>query len=361
VATPDYYITLDVGRDATDDDLKRAYRKLVISLHPDRHGGTEEATERFQRVVEAYSVLSDPDKRTKYDEGHIVRGMRFEKGGNAREFIGGFFDNVLGVRPRQPARGYDHLYRLELSLVEVAQGVTKELSIPSDEVCHTCCGRGFESGVMPNLCERCDGLGVLRRRKLVRSEIEDCPDCAGRGYLIEDPCKDCHGKGMTVVIRQVKIDIPAGVEHGAKLLIRGAGQSGWQGGEKGDCWVHVSVKEHPYLERDGWNLICRRPISIFQALAGTKLQVPTVDGVVNIKVPPRSADASPLKMPSYGILDASTDQRGDQLVILDVEMPQGLTAADMTKINELLGQLSDEAFPKTQNYDRLLRKGSADD
>ena len=361
MAIPDYYTTLDVGRDATEDDLKRAYRKLVISLHPDRHGGTDEATERFQSVVEAYSVLSDVDKRARYDQGHMVRGIRFEKGSNVREFIGGFFDNVLGVRPRQPMRGYDHIYRLELTLKEVARGVSKELTIPSEATCDVCCGRGFESGLMPDLCGRCDGLGILRRRKIVRSELEDCPDCLGRGYLISEPCVGCAGKGTSLMGRSVTIEIPAGVETGARLLIRGAGQSGWQGGEKGDCWVHVSVKPNQYLERDGLNIICRRPISVLQAMVGGKVQVPTVDGVVKIKIPSQSLESAPLKMPGYGILDASTSQRGDQLVILELEMADGLTASDMKILEGLSRELSASAFPKTQAYDAIWMKGTSDE
>jgi molecular chaperone DnaJ len=359
VGIPDYYTTLDVARDASEDELKRAYRKMVISHHPDRHGGTLEATERFQCVVEAYSVLSDSTKRATYDQGHIVRGIRFEKGGNLQEFVGGFFDNVLGVRSRQPSRGYDHLYRLDLTLREIALGVSKELSLPSDATCKTCFGRGFESGVMPNLCERCDGLGHLRKRKVVRSAIEDCTDCVGRGYLISTPCRSCHGKGTCSVKERVTIDIPPGVETGAKLLIRGAGQSGWQGGEKGDCWVHVTTTADPHLQREGQDVICRRPVSLFQAMTGGKIAVPTVEGTVHIKLPPQSLDGASLRIPGYGIYDASKTERGDQIVILDVETPESLTEVDMEILREMRGKIGDDPFPRTQAFDRSLAKGSS--
>ena len=361
MGVPDYYSTLELSRDATDDELKRAYRKLVIALHPDRHGGSQEATERFQHVVEAYSVLSDPTKRQKYDSGQKVRGILFEKGGNIQEFVGGFFDNVLGVRPRRKERGFDHIYRLALTLEEVAHGATRSLSIPSDETCGLCCGRGFEVGVMPTLCDRCDGMGILRRRKLVRSELEDCPDCTGRGYVVDEPCTDCGGQGTQVVRQSITIDIPSGVEDGARLLIRGAGQPGWQGGEKGDCWVHVSIASDPYLKREGLNIICRRPVSALQAWLGAKVSVPSVEGVVRIKVPPQLADAPPLKMVGYGIKDASTGKRGDQLVFLDIEMPESLTDTDMRKLRELQKVLGESVFPRTSQYEDKLLEEKTDD
>jgi molecular chaperone DnaJ len=361
VGIPDYYAALDVDRNVTPGELKRAYRKMVISHHPDRHGGDAVSTERFQRIVEAYSVLSEPEKRARYDAGHLVQGIRFEKGGNFREFVGGFFDGVFGVRAKRKMRGYDHVYRLALSLAEGSLGTSKKLELPVESTCVHCSGRGFEIGVLPDLCERCDGLGELRRRKIVRSEVEDCPDCAGRGYTLPTPCASCLGHGTQADVRQVVIEVPAGVETGEKLLIRGAGQPGWQGGENGDCWVHVTVKRHPHLKRDGTTLHCERPITVFQALSGGKMDVPTLGGIVRIKIPPLSLHGPALRMPGYGAQDPESGTRGDQLVHLQVEIPAALKDEDFARLKALEESIGKAAFPKTSRFEKALGQDPEDE
>lgn len=350
MATPDYYAALEVARDASSDDLKRAYRKMVVAYHPDRLGGDAETTRRFQAIVEAYSILSDPGKRLTYDEGHIIRGVRFEKGGDLREFVGGFFDKMLGVRPKRPMRGFDHIYRLSISFSESCLGTTRALQIPCSQTCSECAGRGFPLGTLPDLCERCDGLGELRRRKMVRSEFEQCPDCSGRGYTVPHPCDCCAGHGLLSETREVSIAVPPGVENETKLLVRGAGQPGWQGGEHGDCWVHLGVKPDPSFKKAGLDLHSTRPIPLFQALTGGTLTIPTLEGPVNIKVPPFSLQGPPLRLAGYGARSPETGVRGDHLVHLEVELPTSLppeVARHLKACEKLLGP---EAFPKSQAF-----------
>ena len=273
MGNPDYYAVLGVPHHAEQEKLKAAYRRLAIAYHPDKHPDDPEATSRVQRIVQAYNVLSDPKTRQRYDDGHQVQEIPIESGTNFQEFFGSIIDGVFGVGIPKPERGRDRKYRLALTLEEVARGARKVLDLPHEEPCSRCSARGFLPGCVPEVCGRCEGAGEIQRRKTLRSKIQDCPDCLGRGYRITEPCPRCKGTTIETVVRPVTITVPAGVKHGAKLLIRHAGQPGRHGGEPGDCFVHIKQLKHPSLVRDGLTLRSERPITVFDALLGARISV----------------------------------------------------------------------------------------
>ncbi|MGM0574838.1 MAG: DnaJ C-terminal domain-containing protein [Myxococcota bacterium] len=347
---PDYYAVLGVPRDAETLRIKQAYRRLAARYHPDRHGGARDATGRFQALVEAYSVLGDAERRRAYDEGQAIDAVRIEPGTPLEELFGRMVDQLFGVRSRRAVDGRDVRYRLDVDLAEVAHGCARTLRLPREVPCGACDGRGFPLESLPEICERCGGRGEIQRRRVLRSTLENCPDCEGRGFHLVTACVRCEGSGTRVHREPLTIDVPAGVEDGRRLVVRGGGQPGRNGGRDGDCLVTVRVRPHPALERRGSDVLLERPVSVFEATAGGWLDVPTVDGEQRLKLPVGIEDGAVLRMQGRGLAD-SRGERGDQLVTIRVEMPQDLDE----DIREALRRLGMKAgrgpFPKTRRFE----------
>ncbi len=357
---PDYYAVLGVPRGADALAIRQAYRRLAASYHPDRHpDGSPLATVRFQRVVEAFGVLGEPGKRHTYDAGQAIDRPRVEEGKPLAELFGAVVDQLFGVRERRVERGADVLYRVELSLAEAAVGVRRELSLPRPEPCATCEGRGFPMEHLPEICERCAGRGELQVRRGLRSAVESCPDCDGRGHIPVVTCGACSGRGLRDVRRAVQIDVPAGVADGARLLVRGAGGAGRFGGEPGDCVLRVAVRPHPLLRRSGSEVVLERPVRIFDAIAGGWLTVPTLEGSRRLRLPAGTRDGAVLRMAGLG-MGMPGGGRGDQLVTVRVEWPAGLGDDARAALAALAEAAGPATFPRTASFDAAIAEQAAE-
>lgn len=350
---PDYYAALGVARDASRLDIKRAYRRLANTNHPDRHPDDAVATRRFQGLVEAYDVLGDEDRRAAYDAGQVVTGVRVEAGTPLEELLGLVVDHLFGVRERAPLSGRDRLYHLSLDLPEAALGSRKELSLPSDLPCEPCDGRGFALDHLPEICARCGGPGVVQRRRMLRSGIESCPSCDGRGFLLEEACSYCQGCGRKDCTRTIAIDIPPGVTSGRRLKVRDAGEPGAWGGPAGDCIVVLSVMDHPHLTRRGLDVTMERPVTLFQALLGGWVWVPTLEGVARLQLPAGTESGARLKMVGKGVLTPD-GARGDQVVTVQVESPGGLDGPTLDALGQIAETIDMDAFPQTRQFEEHL-------
>lgn len=357
---PDYYAVLGVPRGADALTIRQAYRQLAASYHPDRHpDGSPLATVRFQRVVEAFGVLGEPTKRIAYDAGQAIDAPRIEEGKPLAELFGAVVDQLFGVKGRRVERGADVLYRLELSLSEAAVGVRRELSLPRPEPCAVCEGRGFPMEHLPEICERCAGRGEIQVRRGLRSVLEACADCDGRGHIPVVTCAACSGRGLRDVRRAVQIDVPPGVADGAELLVRGAGGAGRFGGEPGDCLLRVSVRPHPWLRRSGSDVVLERPVRIYDAIAGGWLSVPTLEGACRLRMVADTRDGAVLRMAGLG-MGKPGGGRGDQLVTVRVEWPAGLGDDARAALSALAEAAGPDTFPRTARFDGATAEQAAE-
>ena len=345
MAKRDYYEILGISRDASPQEIKKAYRRLAIKYHPDRNpDNSREAEEKFKEVSEAYKILSDPEKRQIYDQyGHA--GLEAEVGAGAG--FGGFdfdpfkiFEEVFGrgsfggdifgdffgrrTRARETQPGSDLHYTLEISFEEAAFGTEKEIRVGRFEPCSSCRGSGIKPGSEPQTCPRCKGTGYVAVSQGFFSISRTCTQCQGRGTIIKDPCRQCRGTGRIRTSRKIKVKIPAGVDHGAHLRLGGQGEAGSYGGPPGDLYVSLRVKPHPIFERDGNNIICEVPISFVQAALGGKVSVPTLNGKVKLTIPPGTQTDKIFRLRGKGIPYLHSPNRGDQLVKVMVETPVNL-------------------------------------
>lgn len=345
MAKRDYYEILGISRDASPEEIKKAYRRLAIKYHPDRNpDNSKEAEEKFKEVSEAYKILSDPEKRQIYDQyGHA--GLEAEVG--AGTGFGGFgfdpfkiFEEVFGrgsfggdifgdffgrrARAREAQPGSDLHYTLEISFEEAAFGTEKEIRIDRYEPCSSCEGSGIKPGSEPETCPTCKGSGYVSVSQGFFSISRTCTQCQGRGTIIRDPCRQCRGAGRTRTTRKIKVRIPAGIDHGAHLRLGGQGEAGLHGGPPGDLYVSLRVKPHPIFERDGNNIICEVPISFAQAALGGKVSVPTLNGKVKLTIPPATQTNKIFRLKGRGIPYLHSSSRGDQLVKVVVETPVSL-------------------------------------
>jgi molecular chaperone DnaJ len=342
----DYYERLGVTRDATTEEIKKAYRKLALKYHPDRNEGSKEAESRFREVTEAYEVLRDPDKRATYDR-YGEQGLRGSPGFGGFDFsdaieifmrdFGGFggFEEIFGGRRggmsgrREPSRGQTIRVRLPLTLKDVRTGVTKKIRVALLEPCESCHGSGAASGTSPSPCRTCGGSG--EERHVQRSvfgqfvSVGPCRTCGGEGRVIEDPCPACRGEGRTKEDRELEVEVPAGVGSDNFLTLRGRGNAGPRGGSRGDIIVLLEVKEDPRFQRDGENLLHELPITFGQAALGDDVEVPTVDGAVRMTIPAGIQTGEILRLRGMGLPGIHGRGRGDQLVRIRVWTPQHLT------------------------------------
>jgi molecular chaperone DnaJ len=351
----DYYEVLGVARDASVQDIKSAYRKLALKLHPDRNPGDREAEEKFKEAAEAYSVLSDSEKRQRYDAyGHA--GLGAGGGGGFDPTIFADFSDILGDffgfgrRTRGPRRGADLRYDLELSFEEAVFGAEPELQIPRSESCGDCAGSGAAPGTKPSNCPACGGSGQVTFQQGFFSVARTCGRCRGTGKVVESVCKRCRGEGAVAVTRKLQIKIPPGVDHGSQLRITGEGEGGALGGPPGDLYVVLRVKEHAFFKREGASLFCEVPVNVAQAALGATLEVPTLDGGrTKVQVPEGTQSGTLLRVRGQGVPHLGGRGRGDLHVIVRVAVPHKLSGEQRKLFEQLAKTLP---VPDVKEKDR---------
>lgn len=377
MAKRDYYEILGISRDASPQEIKKAYRRLAIKYHPDRNpDNSKEAEEKFKEVSEAYKILSDPEKRQIYDQyGHA--GLEAEVGAGAGfggfgfdpfkifeevfgrgSFGGDIFGDFFGRRARagEAQPGSDLHYTLEISFEEAAFGTEKEIRIGRYEPCSSCKGSGIKPGSGPETCPTCKGSGYVSVSQGFFSISRTCTQCQGRGTIIRDPCRQCRGAGRTRTNRKIKVKIPAGVDHGAHLRLGGQGEAGLHGGPPGDLYVSLRVRPHPIFERDGNNIICEVPISFAQAALGGKVTVPTLNGKVKLTIPPATQTNKIFRLRGRGIPYLHSSSRGDQLVKVVVETPVSLNEEQKELLRKFDGLRAGNGQPRMKDFFNKVKR-----
>jgi len=364
----DLYKVLGVSKGASDEEVKKAYRKLARQYHPDRNPDDPKAEEKFKEVQGAYDTLSDPEKRRRYDSGGgMFGGFGAPSGGGpfgAGGGAGGFdFGDILGsvfgrgggrAQPRQ-ARGRDLETEVNLSFDEAIAGAQVQVTVPKAERCTTCGGSGAKPGTVPVTCPRCEGRGIDAQSQGFFSISQPCPRCGGAGQVIEDPCSTCGGSGLTQQTKRYKVKVPAGVRNGARIRLAGKGEAGQRGGPPGDLFVVTRVAGSPVFKRlDGGNLEVTVPITVVEALRGATIEVPTLEGTKKIKVGPGTKHGSIQRLTGEGAPKPKGKGRGDIRYRLEIELPEELTA-EQEKAAEALAETFNGADPRAE----LLRKAGA--
>ncbi|MBV9120019.1 MAG: molecular chaperone DnaJ [Chloroflexi bacterium] len=364
----DYYEVLGVARGANDDDIKKAFRRLARQYHPDVNK-EKDAEDRFKEINEAYEVLSDPQKRQLYDQfGH--EGPRMGAGAGFGDFgnFGGFsdifqtfFGGQAGAGQRRgPQRGADLRYNLTLSFEEAVFGAETELEIPRADTCSSCKGSGAEPGTEPSRCPNCNGTGELRRvQQSIFGQFVNvvmCERCQGEGRVITTPCHECRGAGRIRVTKHVSLKVPAGVDTGSQIRLTGEGEAGPRGGPNGNLYVAITVKKHPYFERDGQDILYTLPINFAQAALGDEIEIPTVDGKVMLKIPAGTQSGKVMRLKDKGVPNLRGGGRGDQHVYVKVVTPTEISA----KERELLEQLREVSKRQPQPHENSKKEGFFD-
>ena len=364
----DYYEVLSVGRDSDEQALKSAYRKLALQYHPDRNPGNHEAEEKFKEAAEAYSVLSDSNKRAAYDRfGH--QGVQ-SAAGNGFDGAAGFPDladilsDVFGLgdvfgggrggqRRTRPQRGEDVRYDMEIGFDDSMRGLSIDIQVPRVEECTRCQGKGAEPEDGLTTCPTCRGRGEVIYQQAFLSVRRTCSQCGGRGQLIRRPCKECKGEGYQRKERKLKVNIPPGVDNGTQMRLNAEGQPGANGGPPGDLYVVLKVKAHPVFERHGDNLHCTVPVNPAQAALGCAIDVDTFDGAQPLKVPEGSQPGTRLRLKGLGVPHVNGSGRGDLFVHLDVRIPTKLTREQRKLFEQLREVLPVENTPDKGIFDRV--------
>jgi molecular chaperone DnaJ len=346
MAKRDYYEALGLARNATEAEIKKAYRRMAMKYHPDRNPGDKEAEGRFKEVKEAYEVLADARKRAAYDQfGHAgVDASAAASGAGFGGFGGGFsdifdtvFGDIFGSESHGGARvhrGADQSYDLDLSLEEAVSGTTVKIRVPTQVVCQTCKGTGARGGTAPTSCSTCGGYGQVRMQQGFFSIQQTCPRCHGTGKMIRDPCGSCHGQGRVRDYKTLSAKIPAGVDNGDRIRLTGEGEVGQQGGPSGDLYVNIHVKKHPIFTRQEADLYCEVPISIVTAALGGELEVPTLDGRVTLKIPPETQTGKLFRIRGKGVKPVRGVHTGDLLCRITVETPVSLSPRQKELLQE---------------------------
>ena len=362
MAKRDYYETLGVGRDASEQDLKSAFRRLAKEHHPDANPGDKGAEQKFKDLTEAYEALKDPQKRAAYDRfGHAAfEGGRGGGGGQGfgpdfASSMSDIFDDLFGDfmggrggRGRSSGgreRGADLRYNMEITLAEAFSGKNAQIRVPTSVACETCSGSGAKAGTKPKPCPTCAGQGKVRASQGFFTIERTCPACHGRGEVIEDPCPTCSGAGRVTKERTLSVNIPAGVEDGTRIRLANEGEAGLRGGPAGDLYIFLSIKPHDFFQRDGADIFCKVPISMTTAALGGQIEVPTVEGeMTRVKIPEGSESGKQFRLKGKGMPVLRSKMTGDMYIQVDVETPKNLTR----KQRELL-----------EEFEKLSHKGTS--
>ena len=358
----DYYEVLGVSRNASPDEIKKAYRKVALKLHPDRNPGNEAAEEQFKEASEAYQVVSDPERRGQYDRfGHAAfeqgagfGGFDFAAAGFEDVFsdiFGDFFGSGRRGRGRSRSRrGEDLRYDLEVEFEEAAFGAEKTIRVPRLVSCTACNGLGTRNGAPRETCSACRGTGQLRYQQGLFSIAKTCGQCQGQGAVLRDPCRTCAGAGTTRTQQTLSIRIPPGVDTGSRLKLRGEGEGGQNGGPAGDLYVVLHMREHPLFERHGNDVVCDVPIGFTQAALGTELDVPTPHGKVKMKIPAGTQSGKVFRLKGKGITDLRGYGHGDALVRVAIETPKKLTAKQRQLLEEFARLSGEDVHPLSKGF-----------
>ena len=374
----DYYEVLGVEKSASADDIKKAYRKLAMKYHPDRNPDNKEAEEKFKEAAEAYEVLSDGDKKARYDQFGFAGvdpnygagqagGNPFGGGfggfgdfGDLGEIFGSFFGGGASSRSSQnaPRRGENVGARLELTFEEAAFGCEKEVSAARIENCAACSGSGSADGVVET-CSMCRGAGQVRTTQnfmgMQMQSTTVCPQCSGRGKIIKTPCNTCKGKGKVRRVKKIRVKVPAGVDHGQSVRVRGEGSVGVNGGPNGDLLTEIYIKRHPIFTRQDYTVLCEVPITFSQAALGAEIQVPTLDGKVSYNLPEGTQTGTTFTLREKGIPVVGSTRRGDQKFTVVVETPTKLTKEQKELLRQLDGTMDNKSNPKGKKFRDILK------
>ena len=357
-AKKDYYELLGISRNASEEEIKKVYRKLALQYHPDRNPGDKQAEEKFKEVSEAYQILSDAEKRAKYDQyGHAAFGEGGPFGGGF-DFTAGFedvFGDIFGEffgggARRGRGRGDDLRYNLSLKFEEAVSGVEKKIKIPRHGPCETCRGSGAKAGTAPQTCPTCRGRGQVSFQQGFFSVSRTCSQCQGQGTIIKDPCASCAGSGRLRKLHTLSVKIPAGVDTGSRLKLRGEGESAPAGGVPGDLYVVIQVEPHPIFVRENLDILCDVPISFAQATLGAEIDVPTLNGKVKMKIPAGTQSGKVFRMKGKGIADVQGYHQGDQHVRVSVETPTHLTPRQKELLKEFASAGGEDVNPMAKGF-----------
>ena len=382
----DYYEVLGIGKNATDAEIKSAYRKLAKKYHPDLNPGDKEAEEKFKEVNEANDVLSDPQKRQRYDQfgfAGVDPNYAAANGGGAGGCGGGFggvdlgdiFGDIFGGgfgggfsgfgggsstrTANAPRKGHDIQASVILTFEEAAHGCSKKITINRQDTCPDCGGTGAAKGTSPETCPDCGGRGyVVTQQRTpfgVMQSQQPCSHCGGRGTIIRNPCKTCRGTGKTAARKSLEINIPAGIDDDQNIALRGQGDAGSNGGPAGDVIVHVTVKADPMFERDGYDVTIHVPITFSQAVLGDDVEVPTVDGRIVQHIPEGTQSGTKFRLRGQGIQYLNGRGRGDQYVIVDVEIPKKVTRAQREALKAFEDSMKEDNYEKRKGFFKNLR------
>ncbi len=346
MAKRDYYEVLGLSREASQGEVKKAFRALAMKLHPDKNPDDKDAESKFKEVAEAYDCLGDEQKRQMYDRfGHDgLRGAGMNSGFQSSDEVFSHFADIFGDLfgfngrggPRGPRRGADLEYPITLEFLEAVSGIEREITVPKHAACEQCSGSGAKEGSQPTTCGTCRGSGeVVQTAQMFLRIRTVCPACSGRGKVVRDPCGGCSGSGRKRLNEKLKVTIPAGVDDGMQLRLGGKGEVGEPGGPAGDLYVTIRVKDHEVFKRDGTNIVMRRPVPFTLAALGGELAVPTVDGEETVMIEPGTPSGKVITLSRKGVVSLNGRGRGDQLVQLVVEVPKQLSAREDELLREL--------------------------
>ena len=372
MAKRDYYEVLGVGKDASADEIKRAYRRMAMKYHPDKNPDNKEAEAKFKECAEAYEVLSDQSKRQRYDqfghEGLRGSGMHDFSRMNVEDIFSmfgfdDFFNGILGAgrgrrssRRAGPTRGYDLETAVELTLEDIAKGTEKTIEFTRQDMCSDCSGNGCAKGSSPGRCPACGGTGQVVRGGGFFQMVSTCGQCGGSGQIITHPCKQCRGTGRIPRNRTVSVKIPPGVHEGQGIRVANEGEPGNGGGPRGDLYCYVKVKPHEFLQRDGNDLVAVVPISFTQAALGATIDVPSIDGTKQLRVPPGTQYGGIFRIKGQGLPDVRTHRTGDQLVQITIETPTRLSVGQQELLREFAKTENKHVSPKSASFFEKLKR-----